>query len=233
MKLIGYVRLSLDEAKENQHKQLENYCSLYNFQLLDIVEVRDGEDPATANPETRGNHIVSCVKRHRAEGIVMQRLERFFPRDADWLVVAMRLRQQGLTIHVIDDWINTARLTGWLGIALKAYLGHYPVATRSTAEALDVAPVIPDPSDYAVPFGCIRIGSTLFRDPNVWLIREKVMHLYRREGIAVEEIISRLQSQGIASPCDRSRWTVADIVGLLRYHDILAKLPLFREDGQP
>jgi hypothetical protein len=232
MKLIGYIRLSPEEPPESQYNQLHTYCNLFNIDLIDIVQIRNDSAAGHAGTETYGNSIIASVKSNRADGIVVQRLERFFPQQTEALIVAIRLRQHGLTIHVVNDYINTATLTGWLGIALKAYVSQYPAVYHSTTSPSPEAPVVkPDMSEFLAPFGCVRMGSALFRDPTVWLVREKVVHLYRKEGIAIEDIISQLQSRGVTSPGGRPLWCAADIIGLLRYHDILGKLPLHRGDN--
>ncbi len=229
MKLIGYVRLSEGDKEEDQYNQLQQYCNLFNFELVDVVKAHEYRSLDGADAEARGNTIIGCITKKKADGIVMQRLDRFFPQNTDSLIVAIRLRQRGLTIHVIEDYINTATVSGWLSIALKAFISKYPLGDRSEADTNGPVSVLPEESAFPAPFGCVRFGSSLFRDSSVWLIREKIMHMYRKEGIRIEEIISHLQAQGIAAPSGGSLWHAADILGLLRYHDILGKLPLHRK----
>lgn len=228
MKLIGYVEVREGEALANQYNAIRKYCQLFGYELVDVVADEQVAPTTALEQRPGGERVLNRLHAGDANGIVLDCINRAFPCNADGLCHAIALKQRGYTIHAVRDCINTTTFAGWLTLVLRTLLMEYPLHTAAEVTTKDHAAEQISTPGLLTPYGCIRIGRKLYRDPVTWLTRERIVHMRRAERRDFEDIINYLHSRNIPAPGGGTIWHAVTIQGLLRHHDALCSLPVFR-----
>jgi len=87
---------------ENQWKAIEAYCTLKNFDLMNIYadEAVSGGKPIGMRPE--GSKLMELLQSEQVQAIVILKLDRAFRDVVDCLQSIDSWEQQGVSLHIID-----------------------------------------------------------------------------------------------------------------------------------
>jgi len=233
MKLIGYIRVSTDEqAKDGQSLsiqdlQLHKYCELHGHELIDVI-VDDGVS-ASINLDKRpaGFMLLDRLKDKEADGFVVQRLDRAFRITIDGLLTAELFNKRGLTIHSVNEHIDTTTAFG--KFVLRSMLSMAELERDKISErATETFEGLRDQAKPwgPTPFGLVRVGDKLYRDKETWAVREAVISL--RDTLSLRAVCTELQQRDIASPSGGKLWHPSTLIGIINNHNELKHIPFLK-----
>lgn len=240
MRLIGYIRVSTDEQARDgrslsiQDLQLQRYCELYGHELVDVV-VDEGVS-ASVDFERRpgGQRTLEALKDGAADGVVVQRLDRMFRITLDGLQTFSWFDRRGLVVQSVNEKIDTAAPEGKLQLTLILATAEYE-RNKIQQRAREVSAGLREQGRAwgPVPYGCIRDGERLFRDPELWGVREEIVRLYDGgEGISLRAIAAELRERAIPAPGGGRLWHASTLTGIIRSHCEMEHIPLLADGAE-
>lgn len=232
MKLLGYIRVSTEEQAENgrslevQDQQLQKYCDMHGHELVDVFTDEGVSASVPLDRRLAGAALLEAIRTGRAEGILIQRLDRLFRIGLDAVTTATAFRERGIDLLAVQESIDLATKDGWLTFFFKAGLAEYERLTISE-RATEVSNSLREQGRVygPVPYGCVNIDGRLYRDPDTWRIRELIVGL-RADEHSYRTISSILFDKKIPSPTGGKHWHSSTIRGLISGHAQLEHIPL-------
>lgn len=235
MKLLGYIRVSTDEQAEKgksisvQEMQLAKYCELYDHELVDVL-LDDGIS-ASVDLDRRpgGANLLMKLEDGLAQGVVIQRVDRGFRKTINGLVTAARFNACGWTIHSVNERIDTSTPDGWLQLTILLAMAEYE-RNKIVQRAHEISNGLRDQGIAwgHAPYGCIRVGDQIYRDPAKWSLRQRIIDL-RMQGLSLRVIGRTLQRDGIRAPNGGRLWHLNTLTTILQSHDSLHHLPFLSD----
>ena len=129
MKAIGYVRVSTEEqarkgvSLENQKDRIRDYCQYKGFELLHIIE-----DAGVSGGKNKGRHgfmeLMGAIEANGIDIVVLYSLERLSRDMLTLLALEKYLNEKNTELHTVEGLIDTSTPDGWLGFAMRAFLGE-------------------------------------------------------------------------------------------------------------
>jgi len=233
MRLIGYIRVSTEEQEDGrslsiQDQTIHKYCELFGHELIDVVV--DGGISAGTPLEKRpgGSELMDRLREGQAEGFVFSDLDRAFRVTVDGLMTAQWFEKNALAIHCVNEKIDTADPDGWFILTIKLAAAERErnkirFRARKTSAGLREQGLAWGPT----PYGCVREGERLFRDPATWAVRETIMDLWEGgDGLSMNAIATELRERGIEAPGGGRIWHRSTLRGLIQTHHDLKHIPL-------
>lgn len=226
MKLLGYIRVSTEEqAKDGQSlaiqdMQLHRYAELYDAQLVDVI-VDEGVSAGTAlEKRPGGSELLDRLRDGEADGVVFQRIDRVFRLTVDGLVTAAKFNRQGIALHSVNEHINSATPDGWLSLTILLATAEYE-RNKIKQRAVETSAGLREQGKVwgHTPFGCMRAGSQLYRDPDTWAVRELIITL--RKALSYAAVCTELQARKIPAPSGGKLWHRSTLKGIVDTHHSL------------
>jgi len=254
MILDGYVRVSTDDQRKNgrsmgqQPPRLLAYCEQFGHQLGEMI-IDDGVSagrPLATRPG--GERLIQRLRTGASDGVVVVHLDRMFRLASDgFLFFDRQVERDGVSVHSIEQSIDTSTPGGWLSMAMQLVAAEYDRrqdihrATACNTSLREAGRVY-----GSVPFGCVdvmrgpdghwkRVPDTwratdkldrwLQRDPQTWDIREQIVTDITA-GFSLRTVRARLLDQQIPSPTGKRQWSLNTLRELRTHHDSLASLPM-------
>lgn len=128
MKLIGYVRVSTEEQKNNtsidtQIKTIQDYCNLYNHELIDIVkDVKSGSSIEKRNLKTLLDKVNSS---NDINGLIVVKLDRLSRNLKEALTEIDNLNKNNKTLISITEQYDFGSAQGKLMLSMLLSFSEY------------------------------------------------------------------------------------------------------------
>ena len=129
MKAIGYVRVSTEEqaregvSLENQTARIQSYCQYKGFPLAQLIE-----DAGVSGGKNRGRpgfmRLFEAIESREINVVVLYSLERLSRDMLTLLALERYLNEKNIELHTVEGQIDTSTPDGWLGFAMKSFLGE-------------------------------------------------------------------------------------------------------------
>ncbi len=121
MKALGYSRCSTHEQADSglgleaQAERIRAYCTLKGLRLLDIITDAGVSGGKALAGREGGQQLLEAIREHRAEAVVMHKLDRMFRNAGDCLTTVERWEKAGVALHVVDLGGNAIDTTSAAG----------------------------------------------------------------------------------------------------------------------
>lgn len=236
MRLIGYVRVSKEERLEArrahrhsvalvQPRAIEAWCAQAGHELVDLV-VDDGVSaavPFEARPG--GAQVFAQLAAGKADGLVVWMLDRAFRMGVDALSTGTRMMKRGWALNCVCEPVDITSRHGWLAfgiLALTAEFERGKIVDRAVAVTSSLRD---DGRVYGpVPFGCVRVGDRLFRDPATWPVRQHIVRL-KAAGATYKAIGQEMRLWRYPAPGGGRLWHKSTLRKIVLTHDDLEAIP--------
>jgi site-specific DNA recombinase len=208
IKAIGYVRVSTDRQAEEgislemQIHKIEQYCELYNYQLIDIISDAGFSAKSTNRPGLK--NLLQIINSEQADALIVYKLDRLTRSLADWsdLISKYFNEKSNKTLLSVCDQIDTSTASGRL--CLNMMMTVYQWERETIAERTKSA--LAHKRKKGEPLGTARFGSNLTSkalEPNSdELIVIKLISDLRTEGKTQQQIADHLNQNNIRSKRD-------------------------------
>jgi len=199
MELLGYVVESEAMPTPMQISRLRSFCRREQKILLDVrvEKASDAIQPFLNRPV--GTELHRAVAEGRVEGMAVLRMDLAFPAESALRPLQCALWTLGLPIVATQDCPETPDTGG---------NGRWPSRTRAT------------------PFGCLRIGRKLYRNPWTWPQREQIVALRRTLGLEYPQLSAALRYLGLRGTDAAFAWPAAVLSETVRQHAALRELAI-------
>ena len=199
MELLGYVVESEAMPTPMQISRLRSFCRREQKILLDVrvEKAVEASQPFLSRPV--GTEVQRAVFDRRVEGMAVLRMDLAFPAHAALRPLQCALWALGWPIVAMQDAPHAADAGGE---------GRWPSRTR------------------AVPFGCLRIGKKLYRNPWTWPQREQIVALRRALGLDYPQLAAALRHLGLRGDNASLTWPTAVLSETVRQHAALREVAI-------
>ncbi len=205
-RVIGYVRVSTDDQNDvgtglaAQRKAIETKAASKGWQIVRIA--KDVASGKSLNGRHDLKAILAELKAHKADALVVAKLDRLSRSVPDFGALLETARKQGWHVVMVDLDLDTSTPGGELvaGVLMQVAQWERRMIGLRTKEALAVKRAQ---------------GVKLGRDRIIAPALERGIRQMRQRGLSYEAIAARLTSNGIATPLGRSDWswqTIAQVV---------------------
>lgn len=234
MDLLGYARVSTDDQVENGHslaqqrERLQAYAALHGHRLVDVIVDEGVSASVPLRKRPGGARLLAALR--AGQGVVVVRLDRLFRSALDGLQF---FADHTCAVHSVSELIDTTTPAGRLALTIQLGAAQYErdlAAQRATEcnTALRKSGRV-----YGgIPFGCIRVGTQLYRDPQLWAVRERIVQLREQAGFSFRDIAAHLRQARVPAPNNSRSWSTSTIANVIKTHADLAHLPV-SENGTP
>ena len=205
IKAIGYVRVSTDRQAEEgisiemQIHKIEQYCELYNYQLVEIISDAGYSAKSTNRPGLK--NLLQIINSDQADALIVYKLDRLTRCLADWsdLISKYFNEKSNKTLLSVCDQIDTSTASGRL--CLNMMMTVYQWEREAIAERTKSA--LAHKRKKGEPLGTARFGSNLTSkalEPNSdELIVIKLISDLRTGGKTQQQIADHLNQNNIRS----------------------------------
>jgi site-specific DNA recombinase len=199
---IGYIRVSTDKQSdqgvslEAQKVKLEQYCSLYEINLVRVV-VETGSAKTLQREGLQG--VLKALKDGEADAVVVAKLDRLTRSVADLGELVEGTFQKHALLSV-GEQIDTRSAAGRLVLNVLASVSQWEreVISERTKAAMQHMRSINRYTGGAAPYGYDLVDDELVKNEG----EQKVLGLvqkYRRQGCTLKGIAQELANSGIKS----------------------------------
>lgn len=218
-KVIGYIRVSTKDQKENgvslddQRIKIKAWCVSQGHDLVDIYE--DYKSGSSIKNRTAFNAAIQATKKDMY--FVVIKLDRFSRSLADTVNVAKRLKNRGATLVSITENFDTCSPIGKVIFAMLASFAEFErdMIVKRTQDALTYK------KEKGERLGTIPFGYTVDDDGKT-LIRDEgeqgiiaTIHILRRDGLSMQKIANQLNTDGLLTSKGRE-WKYQYIYNVLK-----------------
>jgi len=219
MNALGYIRVSTeDQAREgvsldSQRARIAAYCEYKGFDLLDTIE-----DAGCSGGKNRAREgfirLLDAVERDAVHVLILYSLDRLSRDMLTLLALERLLNEHGMQLHTIEGQIETATPDGFMGFAMKAFIGEMQrrQIQYNTKKALQHKKANGQVCGE-VAFGFRRVGNALEPEPTEQAIIARANALYRKDK-RLCEIVRSLNRSGHRTRAGKT-WTAAQTRKLL------------------
>ena len=227
MKAICYIRCSTQEQADSglgleaQAERIRAYCVMRKLDLLDIVTdpgVSGGKPLASRDG---GQRLLTAIREHKANAVVMLKLDRMFRNAGDCLTTVENWEKAGVALHIVDLGGNAIDTTSAAGrFMLVVLAGAAEMERNLTRERTKSAMAIKRANGQRV--GAVPYGHDLADDGTTLLQNDREqavigdMRTMRASGITLREIGIALTNRGVPTKTGKSsRWTHSAVARIL------------------
>lgn len=220
VRAIGYVRVSTDRQAEEgvsiemQIHKIEQYCELYNYELVEIVSDAGYSAKSTNRPGLK--NLLQIIDSDRVDALIVYKLDRLTRSLADWsgLISKYFNEKSNKTLLSVCDQIDTSTASGRL--CLNMMMTVYQWERETIAERTKSA--LAHKKKKGEPLGTARFGSNLTSTKLESNIKElaivKIIIDLRSSGMTQQQIADYLNQKNI--PTKRNRiWYQRSIKNIL------------------
>lgn len=214
--IAGYVRISVDDEKnqknisiENQKAIIEDYVKTrFPGSTLTFFEDRD-RSGYTFEQREGYQKMRKGLMSHKYDILIVKDFSRFSRRNGRGLVELEDLRDAGVRIISIGDYIDFPNDDDWLKIQFQFVINEMPV-TDTSKKVRNVIKRRQADGEWlcAAPYGYILTPRKEFQIvPTEADIVRKIYDLYNNEGWGYKKIANYLTEQGVPTPrmCEQMR----------------------------
>lgn len=241
MRLIGYIRVSTEEQASDgrslgiQRAQLEKYCDLFGYELVAVVADEGVSASMDLSGREGGAQVLDRLRRGEADGVVIQRLDRMFRLTLDGLKTFAWFDRRGLVCHSVNEKIDTTSPEGKMQLTLVLAMAEYE-RNKISQRAREVSDGLREQGRAygEVPYGCMRMGDHLYRDPDTWPIRERIVAEINSGDSSIRGLCNRLKKEGIRAPKGGVLWHASTVSRIFETHlglESIPDLPALHETG--
>lgn len=239
MKLLGYIRVSTEDQASNGHsldaqrQQLEAYCALYGYELVDVISEAGRSAFKTAlNRRDGGSQLLSRLGKGEAEGFLVARIDRAFRRVADAEDLLPDLRSGAISLHSIADRVDTSTAAGRLAFRMLVAMSEYESDLKSERNSAVFEHLRGQGRVYGpVPYGLRAEEGALHKDPVNWPRREWIVRM-RDQGLTLRAIAKECRDACLTPPSGRGkRWSLQTISGICETHHEFEHIPFVRQSS--
>lgn len=215
MKVVGYTRVSTEEQASGgfslaaQREKLEQYCRLYDLELVEIIE--DAGVSAKSLDRPGLQRALKMLKGKQAVGLVIAKLDRLSRSVGDWndLIDGYFGERAGKQLFSVADSIDTRSAAGRmvLNILMSVAQWEREAIGERTADALQ------HKRRKGERTGKVPFGSDLAAD-GITLVDNateqealRIISQLRAAGQSLRAIASELTRRGIATKEGKGAWT--------------------------
>ena len=232
MKAIGYVRCSTQEQADSglgldaQAERIRAYCAMRESVLVDLVTDAGVSGGKPLASREGGQRLLAAIRQHKADAVVMLKLDRMFRNAGDCLTTVEAWEKAGVALHVVDLGGNAIDTTSAAGrFMLVVLAGAAEMERNLTRERTKAAMAVKRANGQRI--GAIPYGFDLGTD-GVILVRNETEQAVIRDiqdmranGTTLQGIADTLTQRGVTTKTGKSdHWThsaVARIIHRLRY----------------
>jgi hypothetical protein len=199
MELLGYVVESEAMPTPMQISHLRSFCRREQKILLDVrvEKAVDASQPFLSRPV--GSELHHSVAERRVEGMAVLRMDLAFPAELALRPLQCALWTLGWPIVAAEDSPEPPDAGG---------NGRWPSRTR------------------AAPYGCLRIGRKLYRNPWTWPQREQIVALRRALGLDYPQLSAALRQLGLRGANASFAWPATSLSETVRQHAALRAMAI-------
>ena len=232
MRLIAYIRVSTEDQVESGHSlglqpdRLAAYCALHGHQLVGQFQDEGVSASVPLQRRKGGAGLLAALKAGEADGVVVVRLDRLFRSALDGLRFFDEFAQRrGVAVHSVSELIDTSTPAGRLNLTIQLGAAQYE-RDLAVQRAEDNSRGMRQAGKVYghVPYGCRAVDGRLFRDPDTWPNRLRIVRL-RDEGYSLGTIKSLLRDEAVLAPNGGDWWSKSTLAALCATHDGLDHLP--------
>jgi site-specific DNA recombinase len=221
MRVFGYVRVSTDEQASSgvslaaQAEKIRAYCSLYDIELLEIVEDPGASAKTIDRPGLQ--RVLATLRKGEAQGLVVAKLDRLTRSVADMaaLIDSHFGERAGRSLFSVADAIDTRTASGRMVLNILVSVSQWEreaIAER-TRDALRHKRAKGEVFNHP-PLGYERQGKNLVSVESEQAAVIEVQRL-AAEGVSLRAICARMQEQGYRTKRGGA-WRPSTIQGILR-----------------
>jgi DNA invertase Pin-like site-specific DNA recombinase len=228
MKAIGYTRCSTNEQADSglgldaQAERIKAYATMRSLQLVELITdagVSGGKPLATRDG---GQRLLAVLKDHRADAVVMLKLDRMFRNAGDCLTTVERWEKAGVALHVVDLGGNAIDTTSAAGrFMLVVLAGAAEMERNLTRERTRSAMAVKRGNGQRI--GTVPYGFDLADDGATLVTNEAEqaviadIHAWRSAGWTLERIADALTARAVPTKTGKSAgWTHQAVARILR-----------------
>lgn len=207
--IAGYVRISVDDEKNQKNISIENQKAI----IEDYVKTRfpgsnltffEDRDRSGYTFEQREGYqkMRKGLMSHRYDMLIVKDFSRFSRRNGRGLVELEDLRDAGVRIISIGDYIDFPNDDDWLKIQFQFVINEMPV-TDTSKKVRNVIKRRQADGEWlcAAPYGYILTERKEFEIvPTEAEIVRKIFDLYNKEGWGYKKIANYLTDEGVPTP---------------------------------
>ena len=247
---VGYVRVSTAQQAEEGHsieaqvERIKGYAALRGLHLVEVVIDAGVSGTTSFERRTGGARVLgmlypgtrTTVRRVRRRSnqvrhLIGCKLDRFFRNAADSVVQVDRLERDGVSMHFVDQGIDTSTATGRMFIQILSACAEFEAEQASirTTEVREHMRQRGVDCGGKPPFGYRRDvylddASQERRTRFVPVLEEQraIMHAksLREAGCTLWEIVHALNADAMRYPPRGRKWHLGSVQGLLRAGDL-------------
>lgn len=207
--IAGYVRISVDDEKnqknisiENQKAIIEDYVKT-RFPGSNLTFFEDRDRSGYTFEQREGYQTMrKGLMSHKYDILIVKDFSRFSRRNGRGLVELEDLRDAGVRIISIGDYIDFPNDDDWLKIQFQFVINEMPV-TDTSKKVRNVIKRRQADGEWlcAAPYGYIINKRKEFEIvPTEAEIVRKIFELYNKDGWGYKKIANYLTDQGIPTP---------------------------------
>lgn len=231
---IAYCRVSTskqDLSMDQQRAACVAWCRANGYRLVASLSDTDVSGSTSLLNRPQGKHIVGAAAQEGAVVVVSTYLDRLFRDSLDGLrCMREDFAAAGLRVVLVNEALDLSTPTGRLQASIRLATAEYEreltaERTRNTSRRLQN-----DGRVYGhVPYGCVAIDGKLYREPEAWATRVRIVNELRIW--PMRDVAATLRRERLRSPNGALGWSNSTLSRLLTSHDRRALLPLAPEDG--
>lgn len=237
MRALGYVRASTDKQShtlEAQQAAIAAWCAAEGVDLTWVQTDADvsGTVPFAERPGAAMLLAMAASSDAAIDLIVTTTVDRLFRNTLDGLTcLHQTFPKLGLSAVAVYEAIDTRTPEGKFQTTMKLALAELErdktaERTRRTSERLQATGRVYG----ATPFGCVAVDGKLYRDPEAWHTRQRIVDALGADSIRAVQL--SLRALRILSPSGSRTWSTSTLKNLRDTHDRLALLPRIGDAGQ-
>jgi site-specific DNA recombinase len=242
MRAIAYIRVSTEEQARDgssvaaQRSAITRYADANGITIVQWAEDLGVSASARFEDRPGGSAAFAVLAARGADALIATAIDRLFRDVRQGLAFVDWCKPRHVRLMSLRETIDTGTAAGRFALTVTlgtAELERNLIAERTTqamAQMQREGKVV-----GSVPFGCIRRGAYLLRDPATWPTRDRIVHMYRHglpdgRRVGFELLARYVALHTELRTAGGKRWfSKATLKSMHDTHDRLSELPLADE----
>jgi len=222
MRVIGYLRVSsvVQRDKGNsikmQLKKIEEYCSLNDFQLVDVFR-DEGISGMSIDKRDGYKSMLSFIEENDVEGIVVWSLSRLGRRLRDVIDFMDVLKHQNIKFYSVKEGLSNDDNVGGLIMNILGSINEFEVGVIRER----IIAVKRDKKERGEVYGRLvygydNNGGKMEVNPFEMSVVRRIKNL-RSRGYSWNKISNRLNDDGIVTK-DGNKWYMSSVYNMMKFY---------------